>query len=646
MKFKNFKALLITLLVFNLSVTAYSETLGDTVFRFLNGMLDKKEKELKILRPFRNMNRISANKQGINKKITQFRFKSRDMDEPADSNVAPSATSSTPHGPASSESSQISTQSTAAPQKSNKFYVDLNDPNSQISEWLTISSPAFANRSKYPTLMNKDGFQVLIDLSKYQRINGNYAAAKLQGATMSTAFWFKARGGYIYYSSTKEDINVLDAIFAKKVEDSLVTDPFSNNHSTCFDVTDFDNNIWNICALDEQKKLIFMCSLQKYLGQALDYSCIPPEERQAKVTLIPSISNVPKVERQRVVQPVIVIPMASKACNEKWDYLNKGGDWECTCKEGLEQSPIDLPIKEEAIQSPLKPMFQYELISAQAKDSTLDGILTGGKQVLIRYEKGAIRLFHPNMGKIVTIDGGVYVAEEISFHTPSEHKINGKQYDMEMQIVHFGRTKGDIAKQIVLSLLFKMTPGVYNKFIDRLDFFNLPNPTEKSSELFQDFYIPSVFFTTEEDDIPSMQPFSFYTYEGSLTLPPCTERTTHFVAADPLPLSNTVITLFKEALKKPDLVNENDQNQIVLNDEGVGENNRQIQPLNGRKVFIYDHRRYGCSEFKQKKRDIKPAGHYEKLVKDAAEYIFVAGNNPSGLPGSFVVSESEAKGSS
>ena len=50
--------------------------------------------------------------------------------------------------------------------------------------------------------------------------------------------------------------------------------------------------------------------------------------------------------------------------------------------------------------------------------------------------------------------------------------------------------------------------------------------------------------------------------------------------------------------------------------------------------------------FKQKKRDIKPSGHYEKLVKDAAEYIFVAGNNPSGLPGSFVVSESEAKGSS
>jgi carbonic anhydrase len=646
MKFNIFKALLITLLVCNFSVRVYSETLGDTVFKFLNGMLDKKDDELKPLRPIQNMNRRTNRNRGINNKITQFRFKSMDREEPAVSGVAPSGSAPAPSSPVPSGSSPLPNQSNSAPQKPNSYYVDLNDPNSQISDWLTISSPAFANRSKYPTLMNKDGFQALIDLSRYQRINGNYAAAKLQGATMSTAFWFKVRGGYIYYSSTKEDINVLDAIFAKKVEDSQVTDPFSNNHSTCFDVTDFDNNVWNICALDEQKKLIFMCSSQKYLGQALDYSCIPPEEKLAKVTLIPPVNNIPKVERQRVVQPVIVIPMASKACNEKWDYLNKGGDWECTCKEGLEQSPIDLPIKDEAIQSPLKPMFQYELISAQAKDSTLDGILTGGKQVLIRYEKGAIRLFHPNMGKIVTIDGGVYVAEEISFHTPSEHKINGKQYDMEMQIVHFGRTKGDIAKQIILSFLFKMTPGVYNKFIDRLDFFNLPNPIEKSSELFQDFYIPSVFFTTEEDDIPSMQPFSFYTYEGSLTMPPCTERTTHFVAADPLPLSNTVITLFKEALKKPDVVNENDPNQIVLNDEGVGENNRQVQPLNGRKVFIYDHRRYGCAEFKQKKRDIKPAGHYEKLEKDATEYIFVAGNNPSGLPGSFVVSEKEAKGSS
>jgi carbonic anhydrase len=632
------KSIIIALLICILNIKA--ETLGDTIFKFLNGALETNQEPLKPLRPMRNM-----------KKLGQFRFKS--FEEPAETPPAdpaksdaakPDATKPDATKPDAIKADGKNSNIDSTTNKKTSYYVDLNDPNAQINDWMSVASPAFANRSKYPTLMSKDGFQALIDLAKYERVNGNYAVAKTQGAPMSNAFWFKVRGGYLYYSSTKEDINVLDAIFAKKVSGNYDQASISNNEETCFDVIDFDNNKWNLCATSEKSKLTFMCSLQKYLGQALDYACIPPEERQAKVTLIPGAGNTPAVERQRVIQPVIVIPMATKACNEKWDYLNKGGDWECTCKEGKEQSPIDLPPKDTAIQSPLKPMFQYEIIGVNATDSTLDGLLDQGMPIKIRYEKGAIRLFHPNLGKIVTLDGGVYVAEEISFHTPSEHKINGKQYDMEMQIVHFGRTKGDIAKQIILSFLFKMVPGVYNKLIDRLDFFNLPNQVETAAEVTQDFYIPTVFFNSDDDDIVSMQPFSFYTYEGSLTMPPCTERTTHYVAAEPIPLSNTVITLFKEALKKPDTNDEYDPNQIVLNDEGVGENNREIQPLNGRNVFVYDHRRYGCSEYKPKKREIKSAGHYEKVQKDAIEYIFVAGDAPSGMPGSFIVSEKEAKG--
>jgi hypothetical protein len=37
-----------------------------------------------------------------------------------------------------------------------------------------------------------------------------------------------------------------------------------------------------------------------------------------------------------------------------------------------------------------------------------------------------------------------------------------------------------------------------------------------------------------------------------------------------------------------------------------------------------------------------PVGHYEKVVKSNTEYFYVDGNDPSGLPGAYVVSKSEA----
>ncbi len=614
MKLINHRKIIIAVLFLCL-ITVKSELSSNTVFEFLNNVLG--EAEIKEPHPIQQNN---------------YRFKA--LDNATESGSAPAVTPNT---------NQTNTNQTNANQNTN--IIDLNDPNAQINEWLAIASPAFAIRRKYPSLVTSDGTRALIDLSNFERVNANFGSAKAEGAPIASAFWFKARGGYIYYSSTKADINVLDAVFAKRVDNSPALAAISNNQPTCFKVVDFEDNEWKICAQKKETKLQWMCSLQKFLKQTVDYDCVPPEQRIAKVTLLAGSQNVAEIQRKRVVQPVIVIPMAAKSCNEKFNYINKGSDWECTCKEGLEQSPINLPAKEATEASPLKPMFQYDIVSSTATESTYDGLLTAGNPVKIRYDKGAIRIYHPNMGKIVTLDGGVFIAEEISFHTPSEHKIDGRTFDMEMQVVHFGRTKGDIAKQVILSFLFKSTPGVYNKFIDKLDFFNLPNPTDDYRELSQDFFIPSVFFSTDDDDIPSMQPFSFYTYEGSLTQPPCSERTTHYVAAEPIAISRTVLTLFQEALKKPDMVNQNDPTDAIVNDEGNLENAREVQPLNGRKVFLFDHRAYGCVEYKPKKRHISPAGHYEKVERDATEYIFVNGNSPSGLPGSFVVSEDEAKGS-
>jgi len=81
---------------------------------------------------------------------------------------------------------------------------------------------------------------------------------------------------------------------------------------------------------------------------------------------------------------------------------------------------------------------------------------------------------------------------------------------------------------------------------------------------------------------------------------------------------------------------------LVVNTNELA-NNRGTQPLNGRKVFYYDHSKF-CGPDPPPMHKPKPAGHYEKLIKKATEYFYVNSPTPSGTPGAFVVSEGEAKG--
>jgi carbonic anhydrase len=99
------------------------------------------------------------------------------------------------------------------------------------------------------------------------------------------------------------------------------------------------------------------------------------------------------------------------------------------------------------------------------------------------------------------MDGSVYHAQEISVHTPSEHTINGERFPLEVVVKHVGKSVGDIAKHLSISFLFKKSPGIYNKFLESLDVFNLPNPLDRSRDLENKIFLPNIFFQTNEDGI-------------------------------------------------------------------------------------------------------------------------------------------------
>jgi carbonic anhydrase len=395
--------------------------------------------------------------------------------------------------------------------------------------------------------------------------------------------------------------------------------PGQESDSLCFTVLDQENIDWDMCADDKKTADDFLCKIRTTLGMDCNGA-------------YKNANNQTESMGVQIYQPIIIIPIPAKDCNYKFNYDVKGNDWECGCSEGMEQSPIDIPALENVFESPVAPMFTFSPIAAKSPITTIDGELKTQEYIKIKHFKNAIRILHNDIGKIVTLDGSVYVGEEIVFHTPAEHKLNGRKMDMEMQIIFYGRSKGDIAKQVVLSFLFEQRPGVYNKFLEDLDIFALPSESNPERDIKNNLFIPKIFYNADEDMNLNTRPFSFYTYQGSLTMPPCSEGTIHYVASEPIPLASVPIQLFREALKKEDILNESPL-----------KNARRTQPLNGRQVFYFDKNKYNLGVDIPQKRKVPIAGHYERIRVPKTKYLWVDNNKPSLLPGAVLVPKREIK---
>lgn len=512
--------------------------------------------------------------------------------------------------------------------------------------WLKISSALFQLPSLFPPIriVDSQGREstvfVKIDNNEF-RINENH---KNFNNTESDErdFYFKLTNDYFFYSIDEKDINVLQTIptsIIDKIEDWKVESNEFGKELYSFVIIEKTTKFsFKIATFNKTEMFTIYCKLSSAIEKP-KLGCTGNAPINIKSTII----------KEEIVQNTILIPIPSKTCNEDWNYENKGDDWECKCKDGSLQSPIDLPKESEAIKSPVSPLFKFDEVNAKNTETTEDGLIKTNEYIKIRYYNNALRILHHNLGKIVTLNQAVYVAEEITFHTPSEHTIDGKRFDMEMQVVFYGRSKGDIAKQVVLSFLFQKKSGFYNKFLDDVDFYTLPNQGFTEREILNNLFIPKVFYssTGEEDSeqIPVLKPFSFYTYDGSLTMPPCSEDTIHYVASEPIPIASVVLELAKEALRKPNM--EEKDNEIgdkrILQDSNEVENYRNIQDRKNRAVFHFDHKRYcgSMDNIVKKKEEIK--GHFEKIKRKISEFIYVPGTKPSNIPGAFVVSENEAK---
>ena len=210
----------------------------------------------------------------------------------------------------------------------------------------------------------------------------------------------------------------------------------------------------------------------------------------------------------------------------KWDTLNK--DF-AACKEGYGQSPIDIP-------------------DASTRKGDFPPILFNYKPVPLKLiDKGHTLQLNYARGSIATIDGVPYKLVQFDFHRPSEHKIDGKGHDMEVQLAH----RGPDGKLVVIVVLLEA--GRDNPFIKTL-LNHLPK--EKGKEIVVDGVKINAVNLLPNDK-------GYYAYTGSLTTPPCSEDVTWFILKSTVPVAAGDLARFGKAFPA---------------------NARPVQPVNGRDI--------------------------------------------------------------
>ncbi|MBX3621826.1 MAG: carbonic anhydrase family protein [Rhizobacter sp.] len=200
---------------------------------------------------------------------------------------------------------------------------------------------------------------------------------------------------------------------------------------------------------------------------------------------------------------------------EHWSYQGDGGpdQWGqmkpeyALCSSGKRQSPIDI---RDGIMVQLDPVqFDYRPSNFRVIDN--------GHTVQVNVSPG----------NSIEVMGKRYELVQFHFHRPSEERINGRQFDMVVHLVH----KDLEGKLAVVAVL--LDRGIAQPVVQMV-WNNLP--LEKNEELAARVPI----------DLNGLLPSDrgYFTYMGSLTTPPCSEGVLWMVMKNPVSVSSDQVGIF------------------------------------------------------------------------------------------------------
>ena len=121
-----------------------------------------------------------------------------------------------------------------------------------------------------------------------------------------------------------------------------------------------------------------------------------------------------------------------------------------------------------------------------------------------------------------------------------------------------------------------------------------------------------------------------------------------FIVEKPVHVGYTALSMVKDVLAIPVLGSGQADGSTkyvadLTSPKNPDGNSREPMPLRDRGILYYDSKASNCAP-QPVRKPVKGVGHYEKVPRKADTFIWVKGEKPSGIEGSFVVPEWEAKG--
>ena len=197
------------------------------------------------------------------------------------------------------------------------------------------------------------------------------------------------------------------------------------------------------------------------------------------------------------------------------------------CAEGTEQSPIDLAEARPSDLPPLEVSYRPSELEIENNGHSLEAL--------------------PPPGNSVEVDGTEYELDQFHFHAPSEHEADGRSLPIEF---HFVNRSAD-GEPLVLGVFVqegRANPAAA-QLVEAL-------PAEEGEALPVDGDVDLL------DLLPAdPQTAPRWSYDGSLTTPPCTEGVKWNVFKTPIQMSPDQVAAFTSIYRG---------------------NDRPVQPLNGR----------------------------------------------------------------
>lgn len=132
-----------------------------------------------------------------------------------------------------------------------------------LNDWFRVSSKSF--RNKYNEIdMGHHGPAIKIRVDAFDfRINDAFGKDnnKDNQPAKEDEFWFRLTKDLVFYSSTKQDMNLLGGM---RLEDIIEADGEKKNENNeyCFVIGDVSNHTWEVCSKNEKMRNEWFCKIE------------------------------------------------------------------------------------------------------------------------------------------------------------------------------------------------------------------------------------------------------------------------------------------------------------------------------------------------------------------------------------------------